>query len=524
MTRSRSRLILSFLLLAPALLWAEGDAKSQDLTLPVVEKVLKNGLRVLVMEKPGVPVVSFSFMMPVGAQDAPKGKTGLPHMLEHMMFKGTETIGTKDYKKEKPILEAMDKVAVEMNQEKAKLEPSIEKLKQLAGEMKKLQEEHHRVVIKDELSSIYSQNGGQSLNAWTSQDVTNYHITLPINKVLLYATIEKDRLSHPVFREFYSERDVVAQERRWRTESSPEGALDEAMESTAFEASPYKDPAIGWMGDIFKLTRMDAMDFYHRAYRPDRGVLAVVGGVKASEILPILEKTLGTVPNPPIPPLKPDWTVEPPQKGAKTAVALFDADPVAAIAWHVPNFPHKESVVLDVLSTILTSGNSSRLVRDLEFKNKIVTSVSASTGYPGDRDPNLFVMQFTPVSSPGYNSEASKSDPALKLAMLFRVSYGIAIAAIEGEIQDIQKNGVTPEELDRARRNAESSFLWEKSTTEGLAQDLAYNQAVHGDWHYVVRYMDMVRGVTSKDIQEVAAKYLVPNNRTIATLERPTSK
>lgn len=499
----RFRPFLTTLFLLPALLWAQGDNGSQDLSLPVVEKVLKNGLRVLVVEKPGVPVVSFSFMMPVGAQDAPKGKTGLPHMLEHMMFKGTETIGTKDYKKEKPILEAMDKVAVEMNQEKAQLEPSVEKLKQLAGEMKKLQEEHHRVVIKDELSSIYSQNGGQSLNAWTSQDVTNYHITLPVNKVLLYATVEKDRLSHPVFREFYSERDVVAQERRWRTESSPEGALDEALESTAFEASPYKDPAIGWMGDIFKLTRMDAMDFYHRAYRPDRGVLAVVGGVKASEILPLLEKTLGTVPNPPIPPLKPDWTVEPPQKGAKTAVALFDADPVAAMAWHVPNFPHRESVILDVLSTILTTGNSSRLIRDLEFKNKIVTSVSASTGYPGDRDPNLFVMQFTPATGQTYDG---------------------VVTAIEGQIRDIQKNGVTPDELDRARRNAESSFLWEKTSTEGLAQDLAYNQAVHGDWHYVIRYMDMVREVTSKDIQEVAAKYLVPDNRTIATLERPATK
>ncbi len=482
---------------------APPSSEASDLNLPVVEKTLSNGLKVLVVERPGVPVVSFSFMMPVGAQDAPKGKTGLPHMLEHMMFKGTETIGTRDYAKEKPILEAMDKVAVEMNTEKSKLEPSAEKLKSLALEMKKLQQEDGRWVVKDELSAIYTENGGQSLNAWTSQDVTNYHVTLPADKVRLYAAVEKDRLGHPVFREFYSERDVVAQERRWRTESSPDGALEEALESTAFEAGPYRDPTIGWMGDILKLTRPDAVDFYRQTYRPDRGVLAVVGGVKAGEILPLLEGTLGTVPNPPVPPLKQAWTQEPRQQGPKTVVARFEADPVAMIGWHVPNFPHQESVELDVLSTILTSGNTSRLVRDLVFGKKLVTSISASTGFPGDRDPNLFVMQFTPAPKQSYDS---------------------VLSAIEAEIGDIRQKGVTPEELERARRSAESAFLWGKTSTSGLAQDLAYNQAVHGDWHYLVKYLEMVRSITSKDLQEVAARYLVPDNRTIATLERPDAK
>jgi predicted Zn-dependent peptidase len=468
--------------------------------LPVIEKTLKNGLKVLIVEKPGVPVVSFSYMVPVGAQDAPKGKTGLPHMLEHMMFKGTETIGTKDYAKEKTILDTMDKIALEMNAEKAKLQPSMDHLKELMAKMKKLQEDHRQVVVKDELSAIYTRNGGQSLNAWTSQDVTNYHITLPANKVQLYCMIEKDRLTHPVFREFYSERDVVAQERRWRTESSPQGALYEALESTAFQGSPYKDPTIGWMSDIFKLTRPDAMAFYRECYRPDRGVLAVVGGVKAKEILPILESTLGTVPNPKVVPQKKEWTVEPPQKGPRTAVARFDADPVAVMAWHVPNFPHQESVVLDVLSTILTSGNNSRLMQSLVFTSKKATSVSSETGFPGDRDPNLFLVEFNPA--PG-------------------IVPGMVVDSIEGTLQDIQKNGVKLEELEKARRAAESSFLWGKTSAEGLAQDLAYNQAVHGDWRYLTRYLEMVRSVTSKDIQNVAAKYLVEDNRTVVSLERP---
>lgn len=160
-TKLKSSLFLCALLAVVPVLAQEGS-KSTDLSLPVIEKVLKNGLTVLIVERPDVPVVSFSFMQPVGAQDAPKGKTGLPHMLEHMMFKGTQTIGTLDYKKEKPILDQMDKVAGYINDENDKLEPSAEKLKTLEAQMKKLQEEAHKLVVKDELSSIYTKNGDRA--------------------------------------------------------------------------------------------------------------------------------------------------------------------------------------------------------------------------------------------------------------------------------------------------------------------------------------------------------------------------
>jgi predicted Zn-dependent peptidase len=201
-----------------------------------------------------------------------------------------------------------------------------------------------------------------------------------------------------------------------------------------------------------------------------------------------------------VPPLKKDWTVEPRQQGEKTVRAQFEADPTAMLGWHKPNFPHKDAVALDVLSTILTSGNTSRLVRDLIFGKKMVTSISCDTSFPGDRNPNMFVMQFSPT--PKQSMEG-------------------VVAAIDLEIQGIQKNGVTEEELARARRVAEASFLWGKTSTMGLAQDLAYNQAVFGDWHYLLKYIDMVHSVTSKDIQDVAGKYMIPSNRTVAYLERP---
>jgi len=485
--------LLIVLLPAPSL-----GASSFD--LPVIERTLKNGLKVLIVERPGVPLVSFSFMQPVGAQDAPKGKTGLPHMLEHMMFKGTETIGTLSYKKERPLLEAMDSVADALNAENAKRAPSAEKLASLAARMKDLQKEHQKLLVKDELSSIYTRNGGESLNAWTSQDATNYHITLPANKVALYATVETDRLSHPVFREFYSERDVVAQERRWRYESQPGGKMYEALQSTAFTASPYREIGIGWMGDIRKLTRRDAEDFYRATYRPDRGVLAVVGGVKATQVLPLLERTLGTVPNPKRPPLVPDWSVEPPQQGQRTVQVFFDADPQAMLGWHMPNFPHSDAVALDVLSSILTAGNTSRLEKGLVLGRKVATSVESFTGFPGDRDPGLFVLRFTPSAGR---------------------TYGEVLAVLDEQIAGIRKDGVTTVELDRAKRNAESSFLWGKVPTQGLAQDLAYCQAVHGDWRYLGRNLEMIRALTPEDLKAAAKKYLVDTNRTIVTLERP---
>ncbi len=486
---------LAGLSLAP---FAAGAAGA-GFNLPVTQSRLANGMTVLVLPRPGVPVVSFAYIEPVGAQDAPKGKTGLPHMLEHMMFKGTRTIGTRDWARERPILEAQDKVAAAIDAEEDKARPDEARLKGLRARLKELEAADEKLVVKDELSNLYRLRGGANLDAWTSQDATAYTVTLPANQVGFYARVEEDRLSHPVFREFYTERDVVAQERRWRNESTPEGRLFEALQSTAYQAAPYKDPAIGWMGDIRRLLRPDAVRFYRQCYRPDRGVLAVVGGVDPGKVLALFEKTLGRVPNPKIAPLKQDWTREPPQDGEKQVRVLFDADPITAMAWHKPNFPDPRAVALEVLSDILTNGDTSRLVKELVFGRRLVTSISSFDGWPGERDPDLFVLQFDPAS--GHDSAE-------------------VVRAVQAEIAGIQKHGVTPAELKRARRAEEASFLWGKTSTLGMAESLAFDQAVHGDWRWMPRFLDMVREVTSRDIQEAAGRYLVDRNLTIATLQR----
>jgi predicted Zn-dependent peptidase len=473
------------------------QAQSGDFQLKLEQRKLSNGLTVLVAER-DLPVVALAMVMPAGNMDSPPGMTGLPHMLEHMMFKGTQVIGTKSYAQEKPILDQMDSLEAEINAENAKPSPSAQRLAGLAKSMKELQAKHRQVVVKDELDQIYSRHGGRSLNAFTSQDVTAYHVLLPANQMPVYAALEQDRLAHPVFREFYSERDVVMQERR-EEESKPGNALWEALGGAAFLVHPYHNPTIGWMKDIKKLLRGDIEAFYKRAYRPDRGVLAVVGGVKADEVFKLLESTVGQVPNPDSAPLDTHYPVEPPQTKERRLEIQFQADPMADIGWHQPGFPDKDALALAVLADILTEGNSSRLVRRLVLKDKLAVSVDGGDAGLGNRAPALFVIQFTPA--PG-------------------VSMDAVMAAMDDELAKVRKDGVTPEELARASRRVKASFLWAKDSPVGMALDLAEMQAVYGDWKVMDDFVNGVSKVDSAAVQAAAKRYLVDTNRTVAFLKK----
>jgi predicted Zn-dependent peptidase len=474
-------------------------AASENLGMDVKETKLANGLTVLVVERP-VPVAALVLVMPVGAMDAPAGKTGLPHMLEHMLFKGTRTIGTRDYAKEAPLLDQLDGAELDLNVEKARPQPSLKHLKILRERIKKLQAQEHQYVVKDELDQIYGQHGGRSLNAWTSQDVTAYTVLLPSNQVPVYAALEADRYQHPVFREFYSEREVVMQERRQRVDANPEGRLFEELFHGAFQVHPYGDPAIGWMPEIARLLRPDIQDFYDRGYRPDRGVLAVVGGVKADEVFALFERTLGRVRNPTVKPLRSPQAVEPPQQKQRRVQVAFEADPMAALAWHQPSFPQADGATMDVLASVLTAGNSSRLIRNLVLDKPVLATVSASAGEPGQRDPSLFTLFFTPGSGRG---------------------LGDGLSAVDGELSRLRNFGVTQAELDRARKTVQAGYLWEKDSPESLATDLAYTQAIHGDWKLINRYLQEVEALTPADLKQAAQRYLVDSNRTVAFLNRP---
>ena len=246
----------------------------------VQEFDLKNGMKVLILERHVAPVASFYLRFKVGAVDEPRGETGTAHLLEHMLFKGTKTLGTRDYKQEEKLLQAMDAVAEKIDREMMRGEKADQSgIAAWSEQLKVLQDEHRKLVIKDEISSLYEENGAEGLNASTGYDLTTYQVSLPADRMELWARIESDRMVNPVFREFYPERDVVREERRQREETQPEGMLTENFFAAAYMAHAYGRPIIGWDSDLRYLSRKRVERFFKQHYAPNNAVVAVVGAV-----------------------------------------------------------------------------------------------------------------------------------------------------------------------------------------------------------------------------------------------------
>ena len=325
---------------------------------------LENGMKVLILERDFAPVVSLSMRFKVGAVDEFEGETGTAHLLEHMLFKGTETIGTKNYEEEKKILDALDVLAVKIDQEMQKGDQADQdSLAAWREQLQALQQEHKNWVIKDEVSGLYSQNGAEGLNASTSYDVTTYKVSLPANRIELWARIESDRMANPVLREFYSERDVVREEKRQREETNPNGKLMEVFLKTAFAEHPYRRPIIGWDTDLKYLQRDKVEQFFRSYYSPNNAVVTIVGAVNPDEIMEIMERYFGDIPPQEI--VRTVERKEPEQLAERRVEVEFDANPQVMIGYHKPTLPHFDDFVFDVIDILLSTGRTSRLYKTL---------------------------------------------------------------------------------------------------------------------------------------------------------------
>src|SRR5579883_1545783 len=298
------------LLLLPALLGAQS---LKDFEKKVTEFTLANGLHFIIIERHEAPVVSFHTSVNVGSVDDPSGETGIAHMFEHMAFKGTQTIGTKNWPEEKKALDAIEVVYDQLDQEKRKgFHSDPKKIAALEADLKKAIEHADSLVEENEFDRIVESNGGVGMNAATAEDSTNYFYSFPSNKIELWFLVESERFLQPVFREFYKERDVVREERRMRIESSPQGKLVEALLATAFEAHPYRNMPGGWASDIDNFRRTEAEAFYRIYYTPNNITIGIAGDVNPAEAKRMAEKYFARLPRGPIPPLV--RTVEPKQE------------------------------------------------------------------------------------------------------------------------------------------------------------------------------------------------------------------
>jgi predicted Zn-dependent peptidase len=468
----------------------------------VTEFRLDNGLRFLVLKRREAPVTSFVTFVDAGGVNEPRGKTGLAHLLEHMAFKGTPTIGTTNWNKERPLLREIRKVYTRMRRLEDAEGTDEQRLGQLRAKLDRLREEAGKYVKPNEFSRIIEQEGGVDLNAATSADYTMYQCSLPANKVELWFFMESRRIGNPVWREFFTEKQVVLEERRGRLESNPIGRMIQKLTATAYSAHPYRNPVIGWTSDIESLGPTDLQAFYERHYRPGNITVAVAGDVDPGHIRELARRYFG--------PMKgtngsrPEHvTREPQQETVKHLKMSTVNQPAYARAYHSVARGDPRFAEMDLLARILARGRTSRLYQALVQDKRLAAQVSAFNGYPGDKYPSLFTIFAVPNRDVG----------------LEELERGI-----EKEIQRLLDKGVRSKELKRAKTAIRAELIRGLDSNLGLAKSFAQAEAQLGDWRRVFTYLDRVREVSPEEVRRAAETFLRKQNMTVAELVHEDEK
>jgi predicted Zn-dependent peptidase len=473
-----------------------GQTEFRDIQSRVSDFTLANGMKFIVLERHQTPVASFLTYADVGSTQETKGITGLAHIFEHIAFKGTQTTGTKDYAKERLLLDKVDQAFYAIRDERrkgAKADPA--KLKQLEQDFKKAQEEAGKFVVNNEFMEAVERAGGKGLNATTGADRTNFFFSLPSNEMELWFYLESDRFLHPVFREFYKERGVVMEERRLN-ESQPMGKLIEDLLSVAYKAHSYGEPTLGHMSDLENITRADAEAFFKKYYTPSNLTGVVVGDVDPKRVRALAETYFGRIPGGPKPdPLR---TVEPPQTGERRVKMTLPSQRVVILTYHKPEFNHPDNAVYSAISNLLSQGRSSRLQRALVRDQKVATQAAGISNFPGMKYPNLFV--FFAFTAPGHTNEEVEK-------------------AFDAETERLKTELVSQSELEGVKRRARAAFIRSLDSNFMLAFQLSTIQAITGDWHDLFRQLDKINAVTTQDIQRVAKATFTRDNKTVGTIE-----
>ncbi|MHC4859814.1 MAG: M16 family metallopeptidase [Planctomycetota bacterium] len=469
---------------------AAKEPPALEMDLGVHEATLDNGLRVLLVPRQGAPRVACRLAYRVGSVDERPGITGISHLLEHMMFKGTERIGTSDWERDRKLLAEIDRAWAEWKRaETAGDAAGAKTARALFDEKVRAEKE---VIKKDELWAAYQAAGASALNAFTSQDVTCYITTLPKNRIELFFWLEADRMQHAVTREFYSEREVVKEERRLG-ENSPTGPFGEALNALAFSAHPYRWPVVGWMSDLDAITREDVDEYRRTYYTPRNAVLCLVGDLDVERCMTLARRYFGSIPAGPQPPKV--GTVEPEQKGRKTLEWKARAAPQVRVLYHTPEGDHPDTAPLAVLEGIL-SGEAGRLEERLVRQLGIARSARAYAS--AQLYPDVFSIHAT---------AAGETDPERLLA------------ALEMEVTRIREEKVGEEELTRVKTGIVADRLRILRNISRLGVRLAMAEA-RGDWRQVLEFPRNVQKVTAKDVQRVARAYLRGEAATVGILRR----
>lgn len=485
---------LVFLALPTA--WAQS---LQDFEKKITEFTLKNGMHFIVMERHDAPVVSFHAHVNAGAANDPANASSTAHMFEHMIGKGIPSLGSTNWPAEEKALQAVEAAYDQLEEERRKgRRADAAQLERLEAALKKRIEAANAFVDQNAFTREIEKNGGVGFNAGTALDATTYFYSLPSNRAELWFALQAEWFAHPVFREFYNERDVVRNERRQRVESNPQGKLVEALLTTAFTAHPYRN-YIGWASDIENLRASGAAAFHKTYYVPSNITVAVVGDITAAAARQMAEKYFGPIPAGPLPPGI--VTVEPRQEGERRIAVETEAQPFVAIAYHRPEGTHPDDIPLAILAGILSSGRTGVVYRELVRDQQLCLGADTGAIFPSGKYPNLFI--FFGVPNQGKTVEQIEK-------------------AWEAILEKMKKEPIDEAAVKRVKANLKAGFIRGLDSNSGLASQLSEAHASYGSWKKMFEELAEIDKATSADVKRVLETYFTKNNKTVAYSFVPT--
>lgn len=499
LSRTRTSILLSLILLvAPELAFAQKIE-------PRVE-TLDNGLKLLLVERREQPVFAGCLIYDVGSVNDPRNQSGIAHLFEHMLFKGSQIIGTTDYEAEKPLIDQEETLRERMNDEMNRMREMKRRGKindvlnpaewtpqytAMKKEFDALVEKHRKFIKNNELFNTYTTNGGSGLNAGTSEDFTIYFVQLPSNKLELFFWLESDRMQNGIMREFYVERDNVREERRLRTESTPTGKLNEAFNAMFWQAHPYGIPVLGWASEVESITAQDVRDFYKIYYAPNNARLILVGDFDSGKVTEMAKKYFGRIPRGPQVP-DPVITEEPRPLAERRFDGEAETNPSVEIRYLGVAIGHADEAALEVVTELL-SGKTGRLYKRLVAKDELAMgqpfALNSSRKYAGHIEIDATVK------------EGKKPEDIEK--------------AILEEIDKLRDGEVTEHELQKVKNQVLAGSVNRLRTNAGLMFQLAVTDTWY-DWKHLNDGPDQMMKVTADDVHRVVKQYLDPKLRTVA--------
>jgi predicted Zn-dependent peptidase len=495
-----------FLLVFTANLYAAADT-AYDLNIDVKQFQLKNGMLFLVVERPALPQVAVRLAIRAGSALEETGKTGIAHLLEHMMFKGTKNFGSLDYKKDEQLQDRIEAAYQVVLAEQNKRNPDQALIAEKTAEMNDLRLEVQKIYVPQVFSSQLGKNGAVGVNAFTSKDQTQYVASVPSDMLEQWFSIISEQLFEPAWREFYVEKEVVQREWAFRYINDPNGAAWLDLDTTAYSAHPYRNPTIGWKSDMEKYNTQDAVEFHRLYYNPTNAVCVLVGDVSLENARRLAEIYFERYPAGKRAPEK--VTREPVQQGPRQSIRYLKGarTPLVRIGFHAARMDTRDFYALDAMTMILSYGRSARLTQNIINKGLAQEAWSYN---PDNRYAGMIILGGSP-NQPEKVGQEGVTDEEKRLAYLKACEELEDL--ILAEVEEIKAEPVSADELQRIKKLNRRNFIDRMRSNESLASTLVTLEVQVG-WRYLMNYLENIESVTPEDIRRAAEKYIQPDNKT----------